>query len=130
MYSVELQKEYSQKCRSILEEPEIRFCGFIDGNGELVTGGFRDDVVPFEDDENRKKMFQELAYRVANRKEFDSNLGRVKYSASRRDKVVMMSFPVGGNILMITAEPNVNIDRLAYRIIKKLGREWSEFYGL
>ena len=54
-------------------------------------------------------------------------MGPVKYSASRREKLVMMSFPINDLILLITAEPNINIDRLAYRIIQKLGDSWSDF---
>jgi len=56
-------------------------------------------------------------------------MDRVKYSASRREKIVMMSFPLKNCILMVTAEPNVNIDRLAYRIIQKLDQQWYEFFG-
>jgi len=125
-FSVE---DVKNKIKDILTEPEIRFCGLIDSSGELIAGDFRSDVVPFENDANRKKMFQQLAHRVANREGFDANLGRVKYSSSRREKVVMMSFPMGRYILMIIAEPSVNIDRLGWKIIYKLDRQWSEFYG-
>jgi hypothetical protein len=54
-------------------------------------------------------------------------MGPVKYSASRREKLVMMSFPLKNSILLITTEPNVNIDRIAYKIIQILGKEWWEF---
>jgi hypothetical protein len=86
-------------------------------------------IIPFENDARRRQMFQELAHRVANRKGFDANLGRVKYSSSRREKVVMMSFPIGRYIIMVIAEPSVNIDRLAWKIIYKLEHQWSEFHG-
>ena len=118
------------KIKDILAEPEIRYCGLIDSDGELIAGDFKEGVVPFENDARRRQAFQELAHRVANRKGFDANLGRVKYSSSRREKVVMMSFPFGRYILMIIAEPNVNIDRLGLKIIYKLERQWSEFHGL
>jgi len=75
-------------------------------------------------------MFLQLAHRVANREGFDANLGRVKYSSSRREKVVMMSFPLGRHVIMIIAETNVNIDRLGLKIMYKLDRQWSEFHGL
>ena len=117
------------KIKDILSEPEIRFCGLIDGSGQLIVGDFNSETIPLENDQRRKQMFQELAHRVANRKGFDANLGRVKYSSSRREKVVMMSFPIGRYIIMIIAEPNVNIDRLGWKILNKLGRQWSEFDG-
>ncbi len=122
--------DIQEKINNILAEPEIRFAGLIDSEGELVAGGFREGVIPFENDERRRQMFLQLAHRVANREGFDANLGRVKYSSSRREKVVMMSFPLGRHVIMIIAETSVNIDRLGWKIMYKLDRQWSEFHGL
>jgi len=123
-------EEFKSRIESILAEPEIRFCGLIDSSGELIIGKMREGIIPFETDAKRKQMFQELAHRVANREGFDANLGRVKYSSSRREKVVMMSFPIGRHIVLVIAEPHVNIDRLGWKIIDKLGKQWSEFQGI
>ena len=122
--------EIKKNIEGILSEPEIRFCGLIDSSGELIAGNFKSGIIPFENDKRRRQMFQELAHRVANRRGFDANLGRVKYSSSRREKVVMMSFPAGRYVIMVTAEPGVNIDRLAWKIINTLGKQWSEFDGI
>lgn len=122
--------DIQEKINDILKEPEIRFAGLIDSKGELVAGGFRKGVIPFENDERRRQMFLQLSHRVANREGFDANLGRVKYSSSRREKVVMMSFPLGRHVIMIIAETSVNIDRLGWKIMYKLDRQWSEFHGL
>ena len=122
-------EEIKNKIKDILSEPEIRFCGLIDSSGQLIVGDFNSKTIPLENDQRRKQMFQELAHRVANRQGFDANLGRVKYSSSRREKVVMMSFPIGRYIIMVIAETNVNIDRLGWKILNKLGRQWSEFDG-
>ena len=122
-------EEMKNKINNILLEPEIRFCGLIDSSGQLIVGDVKSGIIPFENDARRKQMFQELAHRVANRTGFDANLGRVKYSSSRREKVVMMSFPLGTYIILVIAEPSVNIDRLGWKIIDKLGNQWSEFHG-
>jgi len=120
---------FKQKVDKIISEKEIRFVGFVNLQGHLVNGRFREDVIPFENDEDQQRIFRELALRISTRKKFDYSMGAVKYSASRREKLVMMSFPLKNIILLITAEPNVNIDRLAYKIIQILGKNWSEFYG-
>jgi len=39
----------------------------------------------------------------------------------------MMSFPLKNSILLITAEPNVNIDKIAYKNIQILGKECGNF---
>ncbi|PJC50198.1 MAG: hypothetical protein CO032_06040 [Nitrosopumilales archaeon CG_4_9_14_0_2_um_filter_34_16] len=123
-------EDIKNKIKNILLEPEIRFCGLIDSAGELIVGDMKAGIIPLENDAKRRQMYQELAHRVANRQGFDSNLGRVKYSASRRENVVMMSFPIGRYIVLVIAEPHVNIDRLGWKIIDTLGQQWSEFQGL
>ena len=97
--------------------------------GKLIENKFREGIIPFENDEEQRQIFRELALRVSARKNFDYSMGAVKYSASRREKLVMMSFPLKECILLITADPHVNIDRLAYKIIQILGKDWSEFRG-
>jgi hypothetical protein len=120
---------FKQKLDEIFSEKEIRFAGFVNMKGDLEEGKFREEIVPFENDKEQQRIFRELASRISTRKKFDYSMGAVKYSASRREKLVMMSFPLKNTILLITAEPNVNIDRLAYKIIQILGKDWSEFYG-
>lgn len=123
------EKLFEQILDEIISEKEIRFVGFVDMEGNLVKSKLREGVVPFENDEEQQKIFRELALRISTRKDFDYSMGAVKYSASRREKLVMMSFPLKNMILLITAEPNVNIDRLAYKIIQIFGKDWSEFFG-
>ena len=112
---------YDQKCKNLLEHDEIRFAGLINSMGHLVAGGFKSGIAPLVDDAERQKMYMELALRVSMRKEFDYSLGPVKYAASRREKAVMLSFPVNSNILLVSAEPNVDIDKTANKIMKLLG---------
>lgn len=121
--------EYEQKCQKILEEDEIRFAGLLDEFGNLLAGGYKQKMTPRLTEEQYRSVCNELASRVAKRKKFDDELGHVKYSASRREHVVIMSFPIYEKVLMVVSESNVNIDKLAYRIIAKLGRQWGEFIG-
>ena len=121
--------EYEQKCNELLDDPEIRFAGLLDEFGSLLSGGYNEGTTPRLTEEQHQTVCKELASRVAKRKKFDTELGRVKYSASRREHVVIMSFPIYEKVIMIVAEPNVNIDRLAYRIIAKLGDQWGGFVG-
>jgi len=128
--SVDIPKKLlKERLGQILSEKEVRFAGFVDLKGNLIESQFREGIIPFENDEEQRQIFRELALRISTRKKFDYSMGAVKYSASRREKLVMMSFPLKNSILLITAEPHVNIDRLAYKIIQSLGKGWSEFRG-
>ena len=122
-------KEYEKRCQDILEDDEVRFAGLLDEFGKLLAGGYKQNINLRLTEEQHDSVCKELASRVAKRKKYDAELGRVKYSASRREHVVIMSFPIYEKVIMIVAEPHVNIDRLAFRIIEKLGSQWGEFFG-
>jgi hypothetical protein len=120
-------KEYERRCQEILEDQEVRFAALLDESGKTLAGGYRESIIPRLTDEQHDSVCKELAARVSKRKKFDAELGRVKYSTSRREHVVIMSFPINEKVIMIVAEPNVNIDRLAFKIIEKLGSQWGNF---
>ena len=122
-------KEYEKRCQDILEDDEVRFAGLLDEFGKLLAGGNKQNINPRLTEEQHDSVCKELTSRVAKRKKYDTELGHVKYSASRREHVVIMSFPIYEKVIMIVAEPYVNIDRLAFRIIEKLGSQWGEFFG-
>ena len=118
-----LSDSIKNNCEKLLQEPEIRFAGILDPMGNLVTGGFRSDVQPLKDESERKKMFMEVVLRQKTREDFDYNLGPVEYAAARRKNVVIMSFPIGKNVLFISAETTIEIDVTAKKIIKIMGFE-------
>jgi hypothetical protein len=113
------QKFYEAKCRQLTQEKEIRFAGIIDENGKLVAGGFKEGILPLEGDETRLSGFMEFASRISLRKEFDKTLGPINYIAARRDKLVLISFPfpVSRFVLLISAEPTVDIEKLAQNVV-------------
>jgi len=60
---------------------------------------------------------------ISLRKEYDDNLGPINYLVARRDKIVLISFPFPLNriLLLISAEPSVNIENLASNVVKIFG---------
>ena len=111
-------QSYQQKCDLLAKEPEIRFAGFLDFMGNLVVGKFREDVMPLKNEDERKKMFIEAVLRIRTRQEFDENLGQVEYAAARRANVVTFTFFVDDKVLFVSAEPDVDIDITARKILK------------
>lgn len=109
---------YDLKCVRLLRESDITFAGLIDQMGNLVAGGFKHGILPREDEAERRKMYSDVVLRVSLRKDFDYSMGPVMYSASRREEAVMISFPLGRRVLLVIAEPGIDIDKTAQKIIK------------
>jgi hypothetical protein len=112
--------DYNKICENIKKlDPKIRFTGIINPRGRLVAGGMKEGLEPLESRKDDEMLFMELALRVRMRKEFDRQLGKVKFSMSLRDKALAMSFPVGAeDTLYVYAEPSADFGRLPIRIIK------------
>ena len=110
---------YDEKCKKLLDETEIRFAGIINEYGKLISGGFKEGLTPLEDDETKLQSFMEFVSKVSIRKEFDESLGPINYLAARRDKAVLVSFPfpVSKILLLISAEPTVDIENLAAKVV-------------
>jgi len=70
-----------------------------------LVGGYKQGTCYTLTDEEHQPLCTELASRVTTRKKFNSLLGHVKYSASRRERVVILSFPIYDKVVMIIAEP-------------------------
>jgi len=111
---------YDEKCKILLKEPEIRFAGIVNISGNLVLGGFKEGLTPYENDETKLQAFYHFVSKASIRKEFDESLGPINYIAARRDKAVLISFPfpLSQILLLISAEPNVNIENLAKKVVE------------
>ncbi len=110
---------YDEKCEKLLQENEIRFAGIINDQGNLISGGFKKGITPLEGDETKLQSFMEFVSKISIRKEFDQSLGPINYLAARRDKAVLISFPfpVSKIILLISAEPSVDIEKIAKKVV-------------
>ncbi len=111
---------YDEKCKILLKEPEIRFAGIVDIAGNLVLGGFKEGLTPYENDETKLQAFYNFVSKASIRKEFDESLGPINYIAARRDKAVLISFPfpLSQILLLISAEPTVNIENMAKKVVE------------
>ena len=112
--------DYNKICEAVKKlDSKIRFAGVINPKGRIVAGGMKDELEPLESKKDDEMLFMELALRVRMRKEFDKQLGKVKFSMSLRDKALAMSFPIGvEDTLYVYAEPSADFGRLPNKIIK------------
>ena len=107
-------------CKNVLElDDKIRFAGIINEKGKLVAGGLRSGLKSLEDPKDDEMLFMELALRVKMRQEFDRQLGPVKFSLSMREKVIVMSFPLGNSqVLYVSADRNLDFASVAMKILE------------
>ncbi len=101
--------DYESICNSILSvDPKIRFAGIINERGRLVAGGMKPNVDPLETEKDDEMIFMELALRVKMRKEFDKQLGLVKFLqiGLSRERALAISVIINDDILYVVSEPD------------------------
>jgi len=111
--------DFNQICNDVKQlDTEIRFAGVINSRGRLIAGGMKEGIQSLESERHDEMLFMELALRVKMRREFDSQLGKVKFSMSQRGRALAMSFPIGEDTLYVYAEPDADYKELPTKIIE------------
>jgi len=114
---------FQVRCDDALDIDGMRFCGLINKDGHQVAGGYKHGVKRLEKDQVEYDNFLKRVIKITLHKEPEESLGDLNYVCCRRDKVVLISFPfpVSDHILLVSAEPTVNIEELSKRIAKIFG---------
>jgi len=111
--------DYENMCTLVQKiDSKIRFAGVINSKGRLVAGGMVPTKKRLGDRKRDEMLYMELALRVKMRREFDDDLGKVKFSMSFREKLIVMSFPMENDVLMVSMERKTQFEQIAFSILK------------
>ena len=107
-------------CKKIIKlDPKMRSARLINSRGHLTAGGMKEGLLSLEAQKQDEMMFMELALRVRMRHEFDKEFGVVHFSMSYRDKVIVMSFPLSNDdVLLVSCEKDINFGKIPFKILK------------
>ncbi len=116
---------YDEKCKKLTLEDDIRFAGILDEHGKIIAGGFKEGLIPLENDKQKLCSFMEFISEISLRRSLDKELGPINYLAARRDKVILLSFPfpIAKMTLLISADRTLDIERLAPHVIDAFSTE-------
>ena len=111
--------DYENLCTLVQKiDSDIRFVGIINSKGRLVAGGMVSSKKRLGDRKGDEMLYMELALRVRMRREFDDDLGKVEFSMSFREKLIVMSFPIVNDVLMVSMERKTQFEKISFKILK------------
>jgi len=112
--------ELEKICQDVVAlDPKMRSARLINNRGHLTAGGMKDGLFSLESQKQDEMMFMELALRVRMRHEFDAEFGKVHFSMSYRDKVIVISFPLNDdNVLLLSCEKDIDFGKLPFKVLK------------
>ena len=113
--------DYENLCTLVQKiDSKIRFAGVINSKGRLIAGGMVSSKKRLGDRKRDEMLYMELALRVKMRREFDDDLGKVRFSMSFREKLIVMSFPMEDDVLMVSMERKTKFEQIAFSILKHI----------
>jgi len=116
--------DYEEACKKVmLLDSKMRSSRVINNRGHLVAGGMKKGMMALEDEKQDEMMFMEIALRVRMRHEFDKEFGPVSFSLSYRAKVIIYSFPLPDeNVLLVSSTTDADFGKIAFGILKIIGK--------
>jgi hypothetical protein len=116
--------DFEKICQKVmLLDTKMRSARIINNRGHLVAGGMKKGMTSLENEKQDEMMFMEIALRVRMRHEFDKEFGAVNFSLSYREKVIIYSFPLPDeNVLLVSSEKDVDFGKIPFNILKIIGR--------
>ena len=114
--------EFEELCDKVFKiDDKVRSTRVINNKGKLEAGGMREGLKALEDSKKDEMLFMELSLRVQMRHEFDEEFGPVEFSLSYRGKIIVISFPMKENrVLLVTTERQVDLGKVPFEILKLL----------
>jgi hypothetical protein len=101
-------------CNKLCSEKKVRFCGVINSMGKIVAGGFKDDIKPLDNEDQRRMLYTQSSLELSMKEDFDENLGQVNYITTYRDNVVLINIPMkkDNHLVLISAERNTDAENV------------------
>jgi len=116
--------DFEKICQKVMTlDPEMRSARVINNRGHQIAGGMKKGMNSLEDEKQDEMMFMEIALRVRMRHEFDKEFGPVSFSLSYRAKVIIYSFPMSEeNVLLVSSSRESDFGKIPLKIMKILGK--------
>ena len=102
-------------------DSNMRFASIIDLNGNILEGIMNEGKTSLESQKQEEYFCKQVAKRRKMRKEFDRQLGKVRYVHVEREKVTQLAIYTKRKIIFVTLEPELSIQR-KMKIVNRIKR--------
>lgn len=111
--------DFDALCEKVFKlDDKIRSASVINNKGKVIAGKMRPDLKPLGDPRKEEMLFMELSLMMRMRHEYDEEFGLVEFAVSHREKVVLLTFLVGKNVLFVSTEKQVDLNKIPFKIIE------------
>ena len=101
----------------------IRYVAILSFRGAHLEGGLRPGIVSLNPEQEENKLFLQATVARGMSESWNKFFGGFRFSFFAHEKISVLEFPYGENVLMVTTEPNVMVAEEISKIIEKYKRK-------
>ena len=105
-------------------DPKMRFAAVIDSKGNIVEAIMKSGKTSLKSQKEEEHFCKQVVERRKMRKNFDKNLGKVRYVHVEREKVTQMAIYPKKYTVYFTMEPEMTLDRKV-KLVNKIKKMTS-----
>lgn len=102
-------------CSKLTQSSEILYSGFVNKKGRVVTGN-QNNSLEFHDEKSLEMFVMEIALDFSMKNEFNDILGKVQYSATKRDRFNVLCIPIDELILVMITDDTISLEKVVKRV--------------
>jgi hypothetical protein len=101
-------------------DKSIRFVGIVNGRGEVIEGGFQEGIQPLLDGTDEQQIYVQSLANVTTLQQFSDRLGKVRYSITEHEKVILLTVPLADGILCVSASSRADPMKIRDKVMKAI----------
>jgi len=91
----------------------VRYAGVLDDTGRVIAGGMRKGISSLEPASEDLRLMANLTIQIGTDKTWDQYFGKIQYTYVKREKLGMLIFGIGVNLMLITTQPDFDQEQIA-----------------
>ncbi|MEX0862439.1 DUF6659 family protein [Nitrosopumilus sp.] len=100
-------------CEKILQNKNIRYICILNKMGNLIIEKKQNRTKFLLPDKKSRELYLKLKLESALIKDLDDELGQLEFVVAYRKKIQMISIPIYGNLIMVSAKKHANSHLIA-----------------
>jgi Family of unknown function (DUF6659) len=107
-----LQVQYEKICTEIFKyDRRVRAAIVLDQNGRTVAGGMKKGIPSLEPQSQDLRLIANITIQLSTDKSWDEFFGTTVYTFIKREKVNILTFPMGGMLFLVSTEPDFTLQQ-------------------
>ena len=90
----------------------VRYAGILDDTGRIIAGGMRKGISSLEPASEDLRLMANLTIQIGTDKTWDQYFGKIQYTLVKRERLNMLIFGVGNNLMLVTTQPDFDMEQI------------------